>query len=295
MKKIDLIIISYNRLNDLKETIKNVLTYKKSLNKIFIIDNNSKDGTAKYLKSIDDNIFEMVLSKENLGVAGGRNLGIKKSDADILVFLDDDAVFNTQKGDPFLLVYDKFDKNKDLGIVAFKITNYYSKKVQRHEFPFVDKTIDKDTKKICAYYVGAGHAISKEVFEKCGVYPEDYFYGKEELDLSLRAINNNFTLIYNPIIEVFHKQSQTGRQKNDEKWTQVYRNRLVISYKYYPFVYKIITNTLWFIKIALVSKSITIPINGYKRYLKVKDKLDKNLLSSKSLEYIKKYSGRLYF
>lgn len=295
MKKIDLVIISYNRLDDLQETVKNVLIYKNSLNKIFIIDNNSIDGTAEYLSRLNDDIFEIVLSKENLGVAGGRNLGIKRSDADILVFLDDDAIFNTQKGDPFLLVLNEFNENESLGIIAFKITNYYSKKVQRHEFPFVDKNISQDTKNICAYYVGAGHAISKEVFEKCGVYPEDYFYGKEELDLSLRAINNNFTLIYNPNIEVFHKQSPTGRQKNDEKWTQVYRNRLVISYKYYPFIYMIITNILWFLKIALISKSISIPINGYKRYLKVKNSLSRNILSKSAIEYIKKHNGRLYY
>lgn len=73
MKKIDLIIISYNRISDLKETVKNVLNYK-----IFIIDNNSSDGTNKWLSSLTDDIFSIVLSKKNLGVAGGRNLGIEK-------------------------------------------------------------------------------------------------------------------------------------------------------------------------------------------------------------------------
>ncbi len=295
MKKIDLIIISYNRLEELKETITNVLNYKNSLNKIFIIDNNSNDGTDNWLNDLNDDIFYKILSKKNLGVAGGRNLGIQKSDAEILVFLDDDAVFNTKKNDPFLLVSEEFDKNKKLGIVAFKIINYYSKEVQRHEFPFVDKNTPPDIKKKCAYYVGAGHAISKDVFEKCGLYPEDYFYGKEELDLSLRAINNDFTLIYNPNIEVFHKQSPKGRQKNDEKWAQVYRNRLVISYKYYPFIYKIVTNFLWFVKITLISKSIIVAINGYVRYLKIRKNLGKDILSTKSISYIKKYSGRLYF
>lgn len=295
MKKIDLIIISYNRISDLKETVKNVLNYKKSLNKIFIIDNNSSDGTNKWLSSLTDDIFSIVLSKKNLGVAGGRNLGIEKSDADILVFLDDDAIFNTTKGNPFLLSLSEFNKNDELGIIAFKITNYYSKEVQKHEFPFIDKNIPKDIKRECAYYIGAGHAISKKVFDICGKYPEDFFYGKEELDLSLRAINNDFKVLYNPDIEVFHKQSLSGRQKNDEKWTQIYRNRLLISYKYYPFIYKIIANILWFLKIALISKSLIIPINGIKRYLKVKNNLKKDILSNKAIRYVKQSSGRLYY
>jgi GT2 family glycosyltransferase len=294
MKKIDLIIISFNRLDDLKETVKNVLEYRNSLNKIFIIDNNSNDGTDIWLNSLNDDIFTVVLSKTNLGVAGGRNIGIEKSDADILVFLDDDAIFNIANN-PFLIVQDEFNKDESLGIIAFKITNYYSKKVQRYEFPFADKRIDEDKRNMCAYYVGAGHAISKEVFEKCGVYPEDYFYGKEELDLSLRAINNGFKLVYNPSIEIFHKQSPKGRQKNDEKWTQVYRNRLIISYKYYPLVYKLTSNTLWFIKILLITGSIKIPINAIKRYKKARSDLNKNILSANAIEYIKKHSGRLYY
>ena len=295
MKKIDLIIISYNRVIELKETIDNVLRYKSSLNKIFIIDNNSTDETELFLKSLDDDIFYIIYSAENLGVAGGRNLGIKKSKADILVFLDDDAIFNIQKENPFSLVMREFNNDSNLGIVAFKITNYYSKEVQKHEFPFVDKTIDKDTRNLSAYFVGAGHAIKKEVFINCGLYPEDYFYGKEELDLSLRAINNNFTLVYNPNVEVFHKQSPKGRQKNDEKWMQVYRNRLVISYKYYPFFYKIVINTLWFVKIFLISESILVPINGYKRYLLVKNSLIKNILTKEAISYIKNNYGRLYY
>lgn len=295
MKKIDLVIITYNRIKDLKVTVQNVLEYKNSLNRIFIIDNNSSDGTEEYLKGLNDDIFEIILSEKNLGVAGGRNLGIERSDADILVFLDDDAIFNITKFDPFLLVLNEFNENDNLGIIAFKITNYYSKDVQRHEFPFVNKNISQDIKSLCAYYVGAGHAICTKVFEKCGVYPEDYFYGKEELDLSLRAINNNFILLYNPNIEVFHKQSPSGRQKNHEKWAQIYRNRLIISYKYYPFIYKIIANILWFIKITLISKSLIVPTNGIKRYLKVKATLNKNVLSNKSIIYIKKFSGRLFY
>lgn len=295
MKKIDLIIISYNRLEDLKETVENVLYYRNFLNKIFIVDNNSKDGTSDWLNNLEDGIFEIILSKKNLGVAGGRNLAIRKSYADILVFLDDDAILNIQKENPFLIINEDFSKNESLGIMAFKITNYYSKEVQRHEFPFSNKAIDQNIKTECAYFVGAGHAILKKVFDECGQYPEDYFYGKEELDLSLRAINSNFSLIYNPYVEVFHKQSPQGRQKNDEKWMQVYRNRLIISYKYYPFIYKTIANILWFLKIGLINKSIIIPIKGYFRYLAVKDTLKKQTLKEESIKYIKNNSGRLYY
>ena len=295
MEKIDLIIISYNRLDELKNTVNNVLKYKKSLNKIIIIDNNSIDGTDKWLQTLNDETFEIILSKKNLGVAGGRNLGIRKSEADILVFLDDDAVFNEQKGNPFEIIRKNFEENKRLGVIAFKIINYYTKRVQKNEFPFTNKNIDENKKQNCAYYIGAGHAILNEVFIKCGLYPEDYFYGKEELDLSLRAINKGFEISYDPNIEIFHKQSPKGRMKNDEKWIQVYRNRLIVSYKYYPFLYRVFTNILWFIKISIVSNSIIVPIKGYIKYLKAKKNLKQSLINKENIKYIKKYYGRLYY
>jgi len=295
LEKIDLIIISYNRQEELEETIENVLLYRNSINKIIIIDNASVDNTKEMLEKYkQDVLFEIILSDENLGVAGGRNLGIQKSNADILVFLDDDAVFNV-KENPFEIVRKDFLNNSKLGIIAFKIVNFYSNEIQRHEFPFVDKNINANKTQKCAYYVGAGHAIKKEVFIKCGLYPEDYFYGKEELDLSLRAINKGYELLYEAQIEVLHKQSPKGRMKNDEKWLQVYLNRLVISYKYYPFQYKIVSNFLWFLKIVKITKNITIPLLSIKKYLNKKKDLEQDIIKKQSIKYIKKYKGRLFY
>jgi len=295
MKKIDLIIISYNRLAELKQALANVLNYKNSLNKIIVIDNNSEDGTGKWLKTIIDEKIEVILSDTNLGVARGRNLGIKKSTADILVFLDDDAIFTDTQKNPFKTIIDKFDYNNQLGIIAFKIVNFHSKSVQKHEFPFSNKNIDKNVARGCAYYVGAGHAIRRSVFKIAGLYPEDYFYGKEELDLSLRAINHNFILEYIPSIKIYHNPSLSGRMPNQEKWSHVYRNRLIISYKYYPLKYRLISNTLWFIKITLICRSIITPLNGISSYLKVKKTINKELLTKESISYIKNNYGRLYY
>ncbi|WP_103644154.1 glycosyltransferase family 2 protein [Campylobacter concisus] len=293
--KIDVVIISYNRLNELKETVNNVLYYRDSINQLLIIDNCSKDGTKDWLQSIKNEKIEIILNNKNSGVSGGRNLGIIASSADILVFLDDDAVFCHTNINPFYEIKKKFISNRRLGIIAFKITNFYSKEVLKYEFPFVDKNIDQNIERKCAYYIGAGHAIKKKLFDICGFYREDFFYGKEELDFSLRVINKDYEIIYDPLIEIFHKQSPSGRQQNKEKWAQVYRNRLIISYIYYPFIYALTANFLWFLKILIISKSIHVAYEGYRRFIKVKSSLDKNLLNSKSMEYIKKNSGRLFF
>ena len=74
----------------------------------------------------------------------------------------------------------------------------------------------------------------------------------------------------------------------------MYKNRLVMSYKYLPFKYSLISNFLWFLKTLKDSRSIIIPLKAISEFLKSKNLLVKNTLSKNAIEYIKKYNGRLY-
>ena len=66
------LIVTHNRLSDLKNCIKAVQSQTLKIDKLLIIDNGSTDGTKKYLK--DNRIFS--IHTENLGSAGGWNKGI---------------------------------------------------------------------------------------------------------------------------------------------------------------------------------------------------------------------------
>ena len=39
------------------------------------------------------------------------------------------------------------------------------------------------------YYAGGAHAIRREVLDRTGNYPVDFFYGMEEYDLSYRILD----------------------------------------------------------------------------------------------------------
>lgn len=296
MSTVDVIVISFNRKHELMECVDNVLQWRRDINQLIIVDNHSTDGTAEWLNSICDEKIQVVLSNTNLGVAGGRNVGISKSVADILVFIDDDAIFECSFN-PIAYIKQVFQDNNKLGIVAFKVVNFFSRTVHANEFPFTNKKISHDIARKSAYYVGAGHAIKSEVFATCGLYPEDFFYGKEELDLSLRSIISGYELYYTPSVVVLHKQAISGRMPNNKKWEQMYRNRLIISYKFYPFFLAVIANIVWFIKIAILSKSIIPPINGVKKFVYWKHTQKKSfcVMSQDNIKYIKDNYGRLYY
>lgn len=94
--RINSVIVTYNRLPLLKECVVAVKNQTYPIEQIFIVDNNSKDGTREYLETLvnDDQIIVITLS-ENIGGAGGFSEGIKKSvmaGVDWVWVMDDDTV-----------------------------------------------------------------------------------------------------------------------------------------------------------------------------------------------------------
>ena len=91
---IDLIFISYNRLEYTKLSLASVLAEPKEEFSLTIWDNGSTDGTVEYLRDEvnDCRIDDIVLSNENLGLKGGVNYLFKKSSADLLGIIPNDFI-----------------------------------------------------------------------------------------------------------------------------------------------------------------------------------------------------------
>lgn len=79
MKKIAVIVVTFNRKELLAENIDALLKQSYKDFDIFIIDNASTDGTREYInKYIENNDINYFNTGENVGGAGGFNFGIKK-------------------------------------------------------------------------------------------------------------------------------------------------------------------------------------------------------------------------
>jgi GT2 family glycosyltransferase len=291
---ISVIIITYKRLRELKETIQSLQEEAEAWDELILIDNHSEDGTKAYGEELmaGNAKIKFCSLTENLGVAGGRNFGVKQASGDVLVFLDDDAVF-AQKG-YFSVIREKMEKDPAIGALAFRVINFYSGQMRTEEMPFTDKKLDMGVERLTSTFIGAGHAIRREVFEKCGLYPADYFYGVEELDLSFRIIDKGYSILYFPSVRVLHKQVNTGRVTNQEKWIMSYRNRMLTAYKYLPTKYVVGLGLVLFGKIAIRSRSITAPAEGLRRYKKNRRDTKRQVVSNEAVMYMKNNYGRLW-
>lgn len=90
---VSVIIPTYNRKDMLRETLDSLTeqTYPSSNFEVILVDDGSTDGTAE----IATDVFPFALRyvwQSNQGDAEARNLGARQSQADYLVFLDDDIL-----------------------------------------------------------------------------------------------------------------------------------------------------------------------------------------------------------
>lgn len=74
---ISLMMVTYNRIELTKKTIENIKKKTPEEYNLIIVDNGSTDGTVEYLKTLD---CHLILNKENLGIAKGRNQALWKAD-----------------------------------------------------------------------------------------------------------------------------------------------------------------------------------------------------------------------
>lgn len=91
--KIDLVFITYNRLEYTKLAVPSLLADPTEDFSLTIWDNGSTDGTRDYLASVKDpRITRMVLSSENVKLHGAVNDVVERSKADLFGIVFDDFI-----------------------------------------------------------------------------------------------------------------------------------------------------------------------------------------------------------
>jgi glycosyltransferase involved in cell wall biosynthesis len=92
--RIDVVIATYNRGDCIGAAVDSVLEYREDIGVIYVVVNGSTDNTLDNLKIYENNSQVIIVNiKNNLGAPAGKNIGMKKSDAEVIVIIDDDAVF----------------------------------------------------------------------------------------------------------------------------------------------------------------------------------------------------------
>lgn len=304
MKPLSFIIITYNRSADMLELLRNISQLNQAgelLEEVIVVNNASTEDYSQVKEFIINTPalpFRYFDAPSNLGVAKGRNYAMEKGSAPLLIMLDDDAVL--QNKDCLVNLVNQFETNntdRPKAIVSFKVLYYDTLQMQVNGLPHKLYNEYKDKSFFETYfYAGGAHAIKREVIEKVGAYPDDFFYGMEEYDLSYRILDAGYGIVYSDAVVMLHKESPLGRKPKNEKLRMMWVNKTKVAWRYLPKRYFYSTACMWSLQ-YLKMTGFNIPgfIKGWRECLRIPGTEKRTVVSSETMAYLRHVKARLWY
>jgi GT2 family glycosyltransferase len=223
------IILNYNHLEDLKETILSLKKQDYSNIKIIVSDNCSTDKSVEWLKNTYPEIIVLQNSK-NLGWSGGNNVGINfalQNNADYTLLANNDiSIEDTSVIRRMVEDLKKFQERK-ISILGTQVNDFYDKaKTHNTGWIIYPKTerkgnffnvnrkkwqLELETKyNVVDSTDGCFFLVDTKLFEKIGLLKEELFMYADEIDFSLRAWMNGYASVVNTDLVIYHKLGATS-------------------------------------------------------------------------------------
>lgn len=207
---------------------------------VIIIDNGSPDDNPDVIKERYPHIH-LIKSRENLGFAGGNNLGIRASSGDYLLLLNNDTEVDPGFLEPLV---NKLRENNDIGAVSPKIyfthtpgmlqytgfsdINRYTIRNKGWGHSKMDEgQFNEDRLSYFAH--GAAMMVPREVIKKVGLLADIYFLYYEEMDWGQRIRNAGYSICYVHNAIVYHKESVSTGKISPLKTYYMNRARLIFT------------------------------------------------------------------
>ena len=301
---VSILIITYNRPGDLLDLLESIRGQAdiSAVKEILVLNNASTvsySAVEEFIRQHHELPVQYILSGENLGVSRGRNQLMMMAAGDLLLVLDDDIVFSSaydlQKIAP---VFEKpFFKDNNTAAVTFRVIYYATKEVQQTAFPH--KQFEKYKNKsvfLTSYYTGCAHLLQKRVIDQTGLYPEDFFYGMEEYDLSYRIIGAGYSIGYDGSVTLEHKESPTGRQPNHTKLASQWVNKSKVAWRYLPRLYYITTMIAWSFEYIRKAKGHWGTwLTAWRKAVNICFSEKRTPIDKKALTYLEQVNARLWY
>ncbi len=304
MKPFGFLIISYNRPGDLLDLLKSIAALEKKeklLQEVIVVNNCSTESyssVVEYIASVPEIPIRYINAPENLGVARGRNFAFTQSTAPLLIVVDDDIVIQTKN--TLAILFDEFKNNKTehpIAVISLKVLYYDTMEVQKSAFPH--KKFDEYNGKSffdTYYYVGCAHAMKREIIDKVGLYPPEFFYGMEEYDLSYRILDAGYSIVYSDKVVLLHKESPLGRRSRKEKLQMMWVNKSKVAWRYLPKKFFYSTAVMWSMEyLKKTGFHVSGFFDGWKKIFAISSTEKRTPVKKNTLDYLRKVKARLWY
>ena len=237
---VSIITINYNESSvtmDMLESLKG-LAYKNI--EVLVVDNASPNDNPDIIKETFPEI-NLIKSKENLGFAGGNNLGVKAAKGEFLLFINNDTIVPENFIEPLV---ETLENDHSIGMVSPKIKFHwdasliqYAGYTPMNQWTIRNNSIGYHQKDDGEYdqpgetesIHGAAMMVPKRVVDDVGMMTEIYFLYYEEHDWAEMIKRAGYKVYYQPQSHILHKESLSTGKFSPLKTYYIARNRIVFA------------------------------------------------------------------
>lgn len=276
-EKIVVVIPTYNDSNTLFRCFKSLTKQSLKLFKIIIVDNGSNRKVSECIEEDYSNV-KVIFLNSNLGVAQGRNIGMKalRGKYTYLLFFDHDMIAGKNMIKELLKVA---EMDNTVGIVTPKIYYWGDKKRIWSAGTGINlwtgQIIFRGGKDVGQYekieevqVAPAAMLVKKDVIEQIKGFDEKYFATFEDTDFCFRARKKNFKIMYVPKAVAYHRLPTDPKKEARRLLDRAYwigRNRILFMKDYgknfLVFLFFIPLFTLYYLYLSLKYKKAAAWLN----------------------------------
>jgi GT2 family glycosyltransferase len=236
---VSIITLNYNQASVTAEFLESSKKLLYPDFEILICDMASTEDPGKIFNISDYPNTRLLRSTKNLGFSGGNNWGIRQARGEFIFIVNNDTDLSP---DIIQRLIEPFFQNPLIGIVCPKIKYFDDPHIIQYAGfrpmnPFTGRTFsigDHETDEGQYNTPGATNGahgcammVKKEVIEKTGLFPENFFLYYEEWDLSARVQKAGYQIWYQSDATILHKESMTVGKENPMKTYYLTRNRIL--------------------------------------------------------------------
>ncbi len=248
--KLSIIIVNYNVKFFLQQCLTSVFNaLKKIESEVWVVDNNSVDGSVKMIKN-DFPQTKLLSNKKNVGFSKANNQAIKKSKGEYVVLLNPDTIVEETTFEKVVNFMDKHTNAGGLGVKMidgkgnflpeskrgvptpevsfykmFGLTKLFpkSKRFAKYYYGHLSKD---ETNKV-EVLSGAFMMLRKKVLDKIGYLDESFFMYGEDIDLSYRILKAGYDNYYFSDTTIVHYKGESTK-KGSLNYVYVFYNAMII-------------------------------------------------------------------
>lgn len=214
--KIAAVVVTFNRLELLKQCIQSLRIQTYKLDEIIVINNSSTDGTLEWLNQQKD---LTIITQENSGSAGGQHTGIKtayEKGHDWILCTDDDTSFDGN----YIRILMEYAISKGILFLGGSVINEKNELLVNHRGLLKEKIIKEKiqipidiqgytSQIVFVQFISfVGMILNRTIIDRVGLPNNKFFYQHDDVEYCFR-IKKYFSGLLVPAATMIHKERES--------------------------------------------------------------------------------------